>query len=95
MHVHIAKTGPLRCCPYILDAADADEERRSITCWESNDPEKEKNKRLRASETHDKKTHVRSALNTRNTMISANAKRCPGVISQCLFGCAEVVEEFH
>ena len=40
----------------MLDAVDADEENGTITCWESNEPEKAKNKRLRASETHDKST---------------------------------------
>ena len=39
-----------------------------------------KNKRLRASETHDR-AHVRSALNTMNTMRRANAKPCPGDIA--------------
>ena len=44
----------------MLDAEDTDEEIGTITCWESNEPEKAKNKRLRASEAHDKNTRSES-----------------------------------
>ena len=37
----------------MLDAIDVDEESLSITCRDSNDPEKTKTKRLRTSENRD------------------------------------------